>query len=129
MTVDMFEAATREKLRWNYRGLMSAENLWDLMPIDLDAIYRALSAEIRDSEGVDSLISQESNKKLSELILKRDIVKHIYMVKKAEADNAVADLERRQQAEKIRAAIQRKKDGAIEEMSLEELEKQLQAVS
>ena len=44
--MNIFERAVREKTRFNYKGLISVEDLWDLSLEKLDAIWCELEAEL-----------------------------------------------------------------------------------
>ena len=70
----MFEQAARMKLRFDYRGAISVEDLWDLNQDDLNAIYGILSSIKKDSEGASLIDSKED----TVLTLRMDIVKHIF---------------------------------------------------
>lgn len=44
MTVEnIFEFATRNKVRFSFKGLISVEDLWDLSLTNLDSIYKELN--------------------------------------------------------------------------------------
>jgi len=117
----IFEKATRHKLRFQYKGSQTVEDLWDLKLEDLDHIYSGLRAEQRASE-TDSLLKKTSKEGII-LALKIDIIKHIVDVKQSEAEIRVKRAETREQARRIREIIAQKKDEALAGMSLEDLEK------
>jgi hypothetical protein len=116
----LFENATRNKIRFGYRGMISTEDLWDLGVEELDGIYKNLMAEKKDSE-TESLLSE----KRSNLILetKIEIVKHIFGVKVEEAKAAEQRAENAAKKQKILAILARKQDAELENKSAEELEK------
>ena len=120
----MFELATRMKFRWNFKGQLSVEDLWDLSPTELNTLYRQLSASLKDTED-DSLIASPN---AADVITaqKRDIVKHIFMTKKADAEAREAAIKSRQNRERIAEIIAKKKGEALESLSVEELEKMLE---
>jgi hypothetical protein len=114
----MFEKASRMKLRFQYRGLLSAEDLWDLGVEDLDAIYAALFKTRKREEG-ESLLKKPSAD--GALALSLEIVKHIFDAKTEEAKARAAAAEKRVKAARIRELIARKQDEALSEKSSDEL--------
>lgn len=119
----MFEKATRMKLRFEYRGLISVEDLWDLSLTQLDTIYKKLSAEIKNRVE-DSLLEEE--KPDDEATLKVEIVKHIFGVKKSEQNARKAEVARRQQKARIMEILAEKQDEGLKGKSEEELLKMLE---
>lgn len=123
MNTNIFETATKEKYRFPYKGLISVEDLWDLNVNQLDGIYKALNAEKKTTEE-DSLLGQRS-KEEQELLTKIEIVKYIFAAKQAETEarkqKAVNDEKKR----RIMELIAKKQDEALEEQSIDELEKML----
>ena len=116
----LFESATRNKIRFGYRGLISTEDLWDLNVEELDIIYKNLMSEKKDSE-TESLLSV--NKTNPVLETKIEIVKHIFNVKTEEAKAAELKAENAAKKQKILAILARKQDAELENKSAEELEK------
>ena len=121
--MSIFEYATRNKLRFPYRGEISAEDLWDLDVKKLDSIYKTLNAEVK-KESEESLLTTV-NTKDEELTVKIEIIKHIVSVKLAEAEAAEKAAERKATKEKILSIIATKKDEALANSSVEDLEKML----
>ena len=76
----MFEIATRKKLRFNFKGLKSVEELWDLSLTDLDSIFKGLNSEFKKSQEESLLDTKSEEDKLVEL--KIQIIKYIVNVKK-----------------------------------------------
>lgn len=120
----MFEKASKLKLRFNFKGNISTEDLWDLSLTDLDEIYKSLSKNKKENSGEDSLIGKPTKEsKITDL--KIDIVKHIFAVKTAEKDareQRAAKLVRKRQLQDI---IARKQDEELQNKSTEELAKLL----
>lgn len=123
MNTNIFESATKEKYRFPYRGMISVEDLWDLSPNQLDAIYKALNAEKKTTEE-DSLLGQRSKEEQT-LLTKIEIVKYIFAAKHADAEalkqKAVNDEKKR----RIMELIASKEDAALGEKSVDELKKML----
>ena len=119
----MFEKAVRNKLRWNYKGSLNVEDLWTLELYELNELYMKLDKDARAStKGLDSLIDVDEDDDSLET-LRMDIVKHIFMTKKAEADSRQMAAIQKQKSARIIDIIARKKDAELEAMSVEELEK------
>lgn len=119
----MFEKAVRNKVRWNYKGSLNVEDLWTLELYELNELYMKLAKDARAStKGLDSLIDVDEDDNSLET-LRMDIVKHIFMIKKAEADSRQMAAIQKQKSARILDIIARKKDAELEAMSVEELEK------
>lgn len=117
----MFEKATRIKLRFNFRGQCSVEDLWDLSVTDLDSIYRDLKRDERELQG-DSLLEAgtTANKTLA---LQIGIIKHIVCVKLEDQKAREEEVARAEKKQKLYAIIARKQDAELEGMSLDDLNK------
>lgn len=119
---DIWIECIRNKYRFEFKGLISAEDLFDLKLEDLDVIYRGLKKEEQELHG-DSLIETAENPAKREVEAKIDIVKSIFAIKKVEMENAKRDLENKAQKAKILAIIENKQDQELSEKSIEELRK------
>ena len=42
----IFEYATRNKIRFPFKGMISVEDLWELTPTNLDTIYKTLNKQV-----------------------------------------------------------------------------------
>jgi hypothetical protein len=107
----MFEKATRQKVRFNYKGLCTVEDLWDLSLQALDKIYRDLNSQKKEKDEVSLLNQQTKEEEL--LTLKLNLVKYVFetlMKEKQEKEN-----------EAVRAAKKQKILGIIEEKQEEDL--------
>jgi hypothetical protein len=123
MTEDIFEYAVRNKIRYQFKGQITVEDLWDLSLENLDSIYKALNKQVKLSEE-ESLLSTKSDVD-NELDIKIKIIKRIVAVKLAEREAAKKDAEIAAQKQKIMSIIASKKDEALQSNSIEELEKML----
>lgn len=121
--INIFEAATRRKYRFPFRGLISVEDLWDIPMKNLDDVFKALNLQ-KKANNEESLIVTRSAEDV-ELEDKIKIVKYIYNFKLQEQNERLAAKEQKQKNQKILEIIARKQDEALEGKSIEELEKML----
>ena len=126
----MFEKALRKHYRFpSTKGMLPVEDLWDLTEAQMDNTFKALKSQQKVASE-DSLISSET-KTIAETELdeKIEIVKYIFKVKKEEkeARAKAADIERERR--RIIELIAQKKDAALGDSSIEELEKKLAALT
>lgn len=122
-----FEIAIRNKYRFPYKGIVSVEDLWDLNVTQLDGIFKTLNAEVK-KEQEESLLATKSAAD-TELETKISIIRYIVATKQAEAEKAKKAKENKAEAQKILDIIGRKQDAALENMSIEELQARLAAMS
>ena len=124
---NIFEYATRNKLRFPFKGSISVEYLWDLSVNDLDNIFKTLNAQVKLSQE-ESLLEKKS-KKDEALSVQIDIVKYIVSVKLDEADARRCETENAAKRQKIMKIIEEKKDEKLQNSSIEELNKMLDELS
>ena len=120
-----FINASRRKYRFNYKGQITTEDLWDLSVSALDSIYKSLRAEAKASDEEESLLAANT-KTDTELDEKIDIIRYIVSCKMKEADERKAAAEQAQKRQKILALIDRKQNEALENLSIEELTRMLE---
>ena len=128
--MDMFEKATRKKLRFNIgRGEISVEGLWDLPlqnmrdePASLDGVAKALHRGLKAASEESFVTPVASVRKgVVDDELKLEIVKHIITVKVAERDRAAAAEARRKQRAAVAELIAKKEGEKLEGMELDQL--------
>lgn len=119
----MFEYATRNKVRFPFKGLISVEDLWDLTLTNLDSIYKTLNKQVKQSEEESLLNTKTTVDK--ELDVQIAIVKHIVEVKLAEQEAREKASAKKAQKQKIMAIIASKQDEALQNSSVEDLQKML----
>lgn len=125
----IFEFATRNKLRFPYKGSISVEDLWDLSQKQLNEVYKILKKELKLVSEEESLMSLGKDDPYIELNIKIEVVKHIFNVKKVEAqqrEDAVIKAEKKQ---RILDILAKKQDDSLNNMSEEELIKMLDELS
>jgi hypothetical protein len=128
----MFEQAVREKLRFDSpKGPLSVEDLWDL-PLtsargaNLNDIAKDLNRQLK-AEGEEDFVNPTA-KRNTLLQLAFDIVKHIIVVRKAEAEAARQATVKREQRARIQELIAKKQDQELEGKSLEELNRLIETL-
>lgn len=127
MEKNLFEIATRNRYRFNYKGVMTVEDLWSLRVEDLDAIFKMLNRQKKTADE-DSLLTTKSAED-QDLANKIDIVRYIVSVKLAEAAERVSAAEKKAQRDKILEIVAKKKDKALEDMGIEDLMKKLEELN
>jgi signal recognition particle GTPase len=118
--MSIYKQALRKHIRFEFKGLRSTEELWELKLEDLDGLFQQLNIQ-RKSRLEESLLSDKSTE-MTELDLKIEIIKDIVatlLKEKADRQEAAA---KAAQKKKILEAIARKNDSALEDMTVEELE-------
>jgi hypothetical protein len=124
MTENIFETANRMKIRFQYRGLIGVEDLWDLGVQDLDSIFKSLNAKLK-TEKEESLLTTK-DQVTSDLELRIAIVRRVVEVKLAEAAERELVAEKAAKRQKILEIIERKQGAALEEKSEDDLKKMLE---
>jgi len=115
----LFETASKMKVRFNYRGVITTEDLWDLDVKALDYIYKQLMVAKKESE-TESLLEEKKTNPILEVQI--EIVKHIFNVKVEERKAAELQAENAAKKQKILSILARKQDAELENKSAEELE-------
>jgi len=125
--MNIFERASRMKLRFDFKGNSTVEDLWQLSVEELDGIYVELRKTQQEAAG-ESLLSKvnEADRKLA---LQIEIVKHIVTSKLASAEAAKTRAENKMRRDRIAAILADKKDEKLKGMSEEELQAELESFS
>ena len=120
---NIFEVATRNKMRFAFRGLVSVEDLWDLSTKDLDSIFKTLNTQLKQ-EKEESLLEVKTQQN-EELDTKVQIVKYIVQIKLAEEQARLNARKIKEQKQKILEILSVKEDTDLQNKSTEELTKML----
>lgn len=123
MTTNIFEFATRNKLRFPFKGQISVEDLWELPLKSLDAIFKTLNAQVKQAKEESLLETKTAEDTVLEVQIA--IIRHIVSVKQKEKKLREQAAENKAQRERIMSIIADKKDEALKNSSIEELEKML----
>jgi hypothetical protein len=117
----MFEKAARMKLRFQFRGQCSVEDLWDLNVESLDSIYQEIHTKMKAQKGKSLL--RKKNHKDTVLELQSGIVKHIVTVKLKEQEARENATVTKARKEKLLGLLAEKQDESLRDMSEEDLQK------
>jgi hypothetical protein len=120
---NMFEVATRSKMRFSFKGMISVEDLWDLSVDNLDSIFKSLNSQLKQVKE-ESLLNTKT-KEDKELDVKIEIVKYIVSVKLAEQNLRLQAKEKKKQKQKILEILSSKQNETLQNKSEEELKKML----
>lgn len=123
MNKNMFEVATRTKMRFPFKGMISVEDLWDLSVQNLDKVFKTLNSQRKEVQE-ESLLDTKSSED-ERLETQIEIVKYIVNVKLEEQVARAKAAENKEKKQKIMALMAKKDDEAMENMSKEELQKLL----
>ena len=120
---NIFEAASKNKYRYPYKGMITTEDLWDLTQAQLDVIYKALNKGVSEAQ-VSSLMCKVTDVD-AELLNKIEIVKYIFNAKEAEAEARKNDAAKHAKKQRILDILAQKQEDALQSMSEDELKKML----
>ena len=106
--------------------MINVEDLWDLKVEDLDKVFKTLNAEVKKQEE-ESLLQKKSEEDTA-LDVQIEIVKYIVKVKLEEKEAREQASAKKAQKQKIMSIIASKQDEALQNSSIEELQKMLAAL-
>lgn len=119
--MNIFERAVREKTRFNFKGLISVEDLWDLSLENLDSIWAALETDLEKLPKKSLL--ETNTKQRDEIEFKQEIIKHIVETKKAESAVATQTKANAAKKQMVLEIIEQKKNEDLKSLSIDELTK------
>lgn len=123
---DLFKVATKKRYRFNFKGQITVEDLWNLSVEDLDKIYKNLKSQQKSA--IEESLLQTVSKEDRELNNKIEIIKTIVMDKLAAKERAMKAAEKKAQNQRILEIMADKQDAALKEKSIEELQAMLSRV-
>lgn len=124
--MELYKKASKEKIRFTTKkGLLSSEQLWDLSIKDLDEVVVGLEESYQTS-GAKTFIPnvKETSKDRTEK-LKFEVALDILQTKVKDQEVAAKAQETRRHNNRINELIAQKKEGEMNDLSVEELEKLL----
>ena len=120
---NMFEKAVKGKYRFPYKGQIAVEDLYDLPLGSLDTVFKTLNAEVKKTDEESLLQTKSAEDDI--LATKIEIVKYIFNEKLEEKKNQKEAAERQEKKQKIMQIIATKQDEALQNASVEDLQKML----
>ena len=122
----MFKQASKMKLRFETsRGILSAEQLWDLKQSTLSTSIKHVKEILKKANDDDLAFLVDEQVVDVENQLRFDILKDVYLSKKKEAEERRNAANIKEHNEKILSIIADKQDDSLKDMSIEELQSQL----
>lgn len=125
-TEKMFEIAVRNKMRFPFKGQISAEDLWDLNANALDGIFKTLNSKVKATQ--EESLLQSRTKEDEEITIQIEIVRYIVNVKLAEEAARMAAKENYKKKQKILSIIADKQEDELKNKSADELQKMLESL-
>ena len=120
----MYKNAARLKLRFETpKGMLSAEDLWDLTLPQLNELAKKLNKRLKEFGEDDFLKVKNDEEKIVKLQF--DIVLDILKTKQEDIEAAVARKLKMEQKQKLMAALDAKRDADIGAMTVEEIQAKL----
>lgn len=118
-TTNIFEVATRNGFRFQFKGMISVEDLWSLNVRDLDLVFKTLNSQLKQVKE-ESLLEVKTQQD-QELDTKIEIVKYIVKVKQEEENVRLQVKEQKEKKQKIMEILSTKQDESLQNMSVDEL--------
>ena len=121
--VNIFEVANSKKFRFNFKGLISTEDLFDLSVKDLDSIFKTLNSQLKQTRE-ESLLEVKSTEDQI-LDIKIEIVKHIFNLKQEEEAKRIKAKENKEKKQKLMEILANKENKDLLNKSKEDIQKML----
>ena len=118
---NIFIEASKKKYRFDFRGMIFVEDLWDLGLEDLNTIFKNLSAQLKAQKSEESLLETAKNECVDTLENKIAIIKYIADVKKNEIQKRQNAKAAHDRYNKIMEIIEEKSNAELQDKSLDEL--------
>ena len=131
-TLNIFEAATRQRLRFaTCKGVMTTEDLWT-MPLlskdgfNLDTVAQTVDEDLSAVAKTSFVAKVNPSKALHEL--KLEVVKFIIADKLAAQETASQAAARKAEKEKLLGVLDERKDAELKTLPIEELQARIKAL-
>lgn len=135
MATNIFEYATRNKLRFtSSRGELTTEQLWDVPlrskagdDFNLNAIAKVASKALKDVTE-ESFVETERTPAHARFEATLDVVKLVIDAKLADEETAKKRAENKVKKEKLLAALEKRQDEKLDDLSIRDLQRQIAAL-
>jgi hypothetical protein len=121
---DIFREATKRKLRFQFRGDISVEEVWRLKPEEINSIYNSLMAKKKEIGETKNLFGVK-NPEADDLTIKIAIIEDIAATMVAEANQTQTELANKQRKQEIMEELDKRRKQNVTETSTEDLQKEL----
>ena len=123
--MNIFERAAKEKIRFEFRGLIATEDLWDLTIENLDELFQQTYAQLKAQSGEGLLLTGVQNPISDYLRLQADLIRYVFEDKqKMAADFKMKKLQN-EKKKRIMEIITDKQDETLAGKSIAELKEML----
>lgn len=119
MSENMFLQASRLGVRFDYKGQISVEDLWNLSLDALNSIYGQLNNLLTKSSEKSLLRTRNSEDEV--LDLKISIVQYIFEVKQQELNERKTKAEKTQKKNQLMAILEQKQNSELMNKSADEI--------
>lgn len=119
----LIEVAVRNRYRFNFKGSVTVEELFDLTVAELDYIFKGLNKELKQVEEESLLATKSKEDQVVEN--KIAIIKAIVEEKLTALEEAKNAQAKKAQEQQILALIEKKQQAALENLSESELQELL----
>ena len=123
MVENIYKFAVENKIRFPFKGQISVEDLFDLNLESLDSIYKSLNSQKKKANEESLLATKSSEDEALEVSI--EIVKQIFSQKQKEKEDRIKAAENRAKKQRIAEIIENKKDKALNNLSVEQLQQML----
>ena len=135
MATNIFEYATRNKLRFaSARGELTIEQLWDVPlrskagdDFNLNAIAKVANKALKDVTE-ESFVETERTPAHARFENTLEVVKYVIDAKLADEDAAKKRAENKVKKEKLLAALEKRQDEKLDDLSIRDLQRQIAAL-
>jgi len=121
--VNMFEVATRNQFRFPYKGMISTDDLWQLLPKELDIIFKTLNSQLKQVKEESLLEVKSAEDQILDTKIK--IVKYIFGVKVTEEQLRLNEKQNKEKKQMLMEIKKNKQNQELLSKSAEDIQKMI----